>query len=290
MLIRIFRNVGNVNVQPQIARVVRVYNYNTPSGITSDIVTAAGQLIGSDGDGSPVAITAPSIEGQLLVARLGQTPKMAWETVDLSQLTQTSAKTAAYTAVANDHVLVNAASLSADIQIDLPASPANGTKVRVTLLAAHATYKVTIGRNGSNVNGGTTTSVFTLRKAGDSFYFEYTGSTLGWIVINSAVRSQARAWVLLNGTGTIAIRDEFNVSSITDNGTGDYTITFATALTSANYTVTGGGSRSSDGTQPLIVGIKSSTAPSTTAVRVQLLGDGGVTDDSAYTSVVIHGA
>lgn len=290
MLIRILKNVGNVSTQLQVARVVRVYNYNTPSGITAAIVTAAGQLIGSNGDGSPVAITAPTVEGQLLIARLGTTPKMAWETLDLSQLTQTGVKTAAYTAVANDHVLVNAASLSADIQVDLPASPANGTKVRITLLASHATYKVTVGRNGSNVNGGTTMTVFTLRKAGDSFYFEYTGSTLGWVAINSAVRSQARAWILLNGTGTIAIRDEFNVSSITDNGTGDYTITFAAALTSANYTVTGGASRSSDGTQPLIVGIKSSTTPTTTAVRVQLLGDGGATDDSAYTSVVIHGA
>lgn len=45
----------------------------------------------------------------------------------------------------------------------------------------------------------------------------------------------AIAWVNFNGTGTVAIRDSYNVSSITDNGTGDYTINFASALTNTNY-------------------------------------------------------
>jgi hypothetical protein len=44
-----------------------------------------------------------------------------------------------------------------------------------------------------------------------------------------------RTWVNFNGTGTVAIRDSFNVSSITDNGTGDYTVNFATAMPDANY-------------------------------------------------------
>jgi hypothetical protein len=48
-----------------------------------------------------------------------------------------------------------------------------------------------------------------------------------------------RAWVNFNGTGTVAIRSSGNVSSITDNGTGDYTVNFTTAMTDANYSVTG---------------------------------------------------
>jgi len=47
-----------------------------------------------------------------------------------------------------------------------------------------------------------------------------------------------RAWVNFDGTGTVSIRESGNVSSITDNGTGDYTINFATALPDANYAVT----------------------------------------------------
>ena len=46
-----------------------------------------------------------------------------------------------------------------------------------------------------------------------------------------------RAWVNFNGTGTVAVRASGNVSSITDNGTGDYTVNFTTAMPDANYSV-----------------------------------------------------
>ena len=45
----------------------------------------------------------------------------------------------------------------------------------------------------------------------------------------------AKAWVNFNGTGTVAIRSSYNVSSITDNGTGDYTSNFITAMNDADY-------------------------------------------------------
>lgn len=44
-----------------------------------------------------------------------------------------------------------------------------------------------------------------------------------------------RAWVNFNGTGTVAIRASGNVTSITDNGAGDYTVNFTTAMPDANY-------------------------------------------------------
>jgi hypothetical protein len=49
-----------------------------------------------------------------------------------------------------------------------------------------------------------------------------------------------RAWVNFNGIGTVAIRASFNVSSITDNGTGNYTINFTTAMPDANYGLSSG--------------------------------------------------
>jgi len=58
---------------------------------------------------------------------------------------------------------------------------------------------------------------------------------------NLSVPGAAKAWVNFNGTGTVAIRDDFNVSSLTDNGTGDYTVTFSNALADANYSVIGSG-------------------------------------------------
>lgn len=50
-------------------------------------------------------------------------------------------------------------------------------------------------------------------------------------------RNGAQVWVNFNGTGTVAIRASYNVSSITDNGTGDYTVNFTNALADANYAV-----------------------------------------------------
>ena len=49
-------------------------------------------------------------------------------------------------------------------------------------------------------------------------------------------QSAAKAWVNFNGTGTVAIRDSFNVSSLTDNGTGDYTVSLSNSMADANYT------------------------------------------------------
>lgn len=54
---------------------------------------------------------------------------------------------------------------------------------------------------------------------------------------DTVVDGSAKAWVNFNGTGTVAIRASFNVSSITDNGTGDYTVNFTNALADANYGV-----------------------------------------------------
>jgi len=50
-----------------------------------------------------------------------------------------------------------------------------------------------------------------------------------------AVSGVAAAWVNFNGTGTPAARDSTNVASITDNGTGDYTVNFTGAMANTSY-------------------------------------------------------
>lgn len=54
-----------------------------------------------------------------------------------------------------------------------------------------------------------------------------------------SIPGAAKAWVNFDGTGTVATRASFNVSSITDNGTGAYTVNFTTAMTDANYATLG---------------------------------------------------
>jgi hypothetical protein len=63
------------------------------------------------------------------------------------------------------------------------------------------------------------------------------------VPVDTVVNGTAKAWVNFNGTGTVAIRQGFNVSSITDNGTGDYRVNFTTAMPDADYVtqVTTGG-------------------------------------------------
>jgi hypothetical protein len=58
------------------------------------------------------------------------------------------------------------------------------------------------------------------------------------VPVDTVISGSAKAWVNFNGTGTVAIRAQFNVSSITDNGTGDYTVNFTTALADANFSST----------------------------------------------------
>jgi hypothetical protein len=60
------------------------------------------------------------------------------------------------------------------------------------------------------------------------------------VPVDTVVNGTAKAWVNFNGTGTVAIRRAFNVSSITDNGTGDYTVNFTTAMPDVNYATTVG--------------------------------------------------
>jgi len=48
----------------------------------------------------------------------------------------------------------------------------------------------------------------------------------------------AKAWVNFNGTGTVSIRDSHNVSSVTDNGTGEWTVNYSNSMSNANYSAT----------------------------------------------------
>jgi hypothetical protein len=78
-----------------------------------------------------------------------------------------------------------------------------------------------------------------------------------------------RAWVNFNGTGTVAIRASFNVSSITDTATGRYTVNFTNAMPDANYSCHGSHSNvSGDGSSTYFPGTNTTTsAPVTTTIN-----------------------
>lgn len=79
-----------------------------------------------------------------------------------------------------------------------------------------------------------------------------------------------KAWVNFNGTGTVAIRASGNVSSITDNGVGIYTVNFTNAMPDVNYSAVASGGKYSggnDGNNSVAVG-SATTPPATTSCQI----------------------
>jgi hypothetical protein len=83
----------------------------------------------------------------------------------------------------------------------------------------------------------------------------------------SAGQASVKAWVNFNGTGTPAIRAAYNVSSITDDATGIYTLNFTTALPDANYAVLSMAS-SLTGQSPVTMSQFQDTAATTSSVKI----------------------
>jgi hypothetical protein len=117
-------------------------------------------------------------------------------------------------------------------------------------------------------------------------------ASTGVLATQNGMTGIAKSWVNFNGQGTVAIRASFNVSSITDNGTGDYTINFTTAMPDINYTTVA--QTSSDSGTALLININSNSAnnttPTTTATRMFInKRSDGAANDSPYVNVAILG-
>ena len=114
-----------------------------------------------------------------------------------------------------------------------------------------------------------------------------TQSTSAANVINGC----AKAWVNFNGTGTVAIREDYNVSSITDNGTGDYTVNFTTAMPDANYSVvntTGTITSTTGGYFGQIAAGASGSTMTTSAVKVSCRTSTTYTDPDIFCVAVFR--
>jgi hypothetical protein len=106
------------------------------------------------------------------------------------------------------------------------------------------------------------------------------------------INYSCRAWVNFNGTGTVAIRESGNVSSITDNGVGLYTVNFTTAMSDINYsTVVVASPIYASGSSFVNLYSNSATtevAPTTSAFTLRCgYSSAGTTEDLKYISVAI---
>jgi hypothetical protein len=133
-------------------------------------------------------------------------------------------------------------------------------------------------------NGGSTdtTTQMQLTSAGNLQFNSGYGSV--------ATAYGCRAWVNFNGTGTPAIREDGNVSSITDNGTGDYTVNFSTAMPDVNYCVTGAAQWDTFGSgyaQVVVTVARQATGYQTGSVRLQT-GTTAVADPEAVNIAIFR--
>jgi len=103
----------------------------------------------------------------------------------------------------------------------------------------------------------------------------------------NCIKGSAKAWVNFNGTGTVAIRTSYNVSSITDNGTGDYTVNFTTAMADANYCPVAMVGAINPTSTIRGVCISATTAPTTSALRVSNTNVSGTAEDLDYYCIAI---
>jgi hypothetical protein len=128
----------------------------------------------------------------------------------------------------------------------------------------------------ATVAAGTAGQVLTSNGAGAAPTFQAPGGGGG---------EGAKAWVAFTGTGTVTIQDAFNVTSITDNSAGNYTINFTTAFAAADYCAVSGGTLS-DTTAVNWIGLYSKT---TTTLRVSTVASNGSPIDAHSVYVACFG-
>lgn len=181
---------------------------------------------------------------QTIVANIADLQTLANDIDDVALLASLSTQIQTVAAIAAQVVAV--AFISAEIvAVDGISADVQTVAANIaSILAAVADLPALAGKANS---GSVTTSLLTMATArilgrttaGAGALEEMTAAQvlalLGFTVSGAAPLFAPRAWVNFNGTGTVAIRASGNVSSVTDNGLGDYTINFATPMPDANY-------------------------------------------------------
>ena len=155
------------------------------------------------------------------------------------------------------------------------ASPNTNSSYTVSLPAAAGTLVTTDGTQ--TLTNKTLTSPTLTTPNIDSAQFATVSGT--------APLYAARAWVNFNGTGVVAIRASGNVTSITDNGTGDYTLNFTTAMPDANYSVSG---VTGVGTADAMIGLSGGTAQTASLVRFVTINSAANVVDNPQVHVQVH--
>jgi hypothetical protein len=211
------------------------------STFTGDVITSIVKASGSGGltidsnGGTDVALFgAGGGAGTTLYGGLNGTTGNFADTTDATTSTDGALKTAGGVGIAKKLFVGTDVTVGGVTYLD------DGTTANTPVLSFTGDTNTGIGRSAADTidlitNGN---SRFRIESTGQikAVYESQVGTDYNTQLDNGYL---CRAWVNFNGTGTVAIRASGNVSSITDNGTGDYTINFTTAMPDANYSFSG---------------------------------------------------
>ena len=115
-------------------------------------------------------------------------------------------------------------------------------------------------------------------------------STAGSLDTSYVVNGSAKAWTNFVGTGTAAINRSSNSSGLTDNGTGDYTVSFTTSLVDANFSFAMAANQTSTGTGMVTGDSGHQTTLTASSIRWGFTGSSSNSiTDVATGSVMVHG-
>jgi len=182
---------------------------------------------------------------------------------------------------ANGRLGIGTASPSSPLHVEANFNTEFGVRFKSTAGSDHEYGFRTVGTNAGTLELASITNSNSTLASFDN------GGNFGF---NSGYGSVAtaygcRAWVNFNGTGTVAIRGSANVSSITDNNTGDYNVNFTTAMPDGNYSVSG--SVTATGGGAFFINTDVGTAFNTASVRMQIATSSAVTTDRTSINVAV---
>jgi len=173
--------------------------------------------------------------------------------------------------------------VTASSTITLPTALVNPTR-ELTIINAAASGTVTVDGEDAETINGTVTVALPVQFAAVKVLCN--GTAWG-IVAGNVNKNISKAWVNFNGTGTVAIRDSYNVSSITDGGVGIYTINFTNEMADVNYAMAGTVSEEKSNTNAVVCMTNGTVAVGSVRVEVKIAA---TAIDTVYITLIFFGS
>jgi hypothetical protein len=249
--------------------------YGSASNVVSGLATANNGMLVTSATGVPSILAGPGTTGNILQSNAAAAPSFSTatypSTTTVSQiLYSSSSNVVAGLATANDGVLITS-------HTGVPSLLANGTTGQVLTATTGAPPSWAAAAGGPSAatqaeqETGTSTTVY-VSPGRQQFHV-----------------SAAKAWVRWDDAATVpTIAVSYNVTSLTDNGTGDTTVNFTTSFSTANYAGGGMCKRDSLNAKAGILEI-SATAPTAGACRLLTVGDTNAAFDAGYVFCCFFG-